>query len=266
MVILPALCLTITTSIIILFIYPHSNNLRIHIYENAIHETTIQKLSPHQFNKLGKEGVVYTQNISKNRQKLLNIFFVQNANEENEPDSFDIIVATKAEENTNLYNQKLLNLSNGMRYIGNLNQNNWKMVEFQKYTKVLKTAKLRLEDWPGCLSTTALIAAAKHDRYAAAELHWRIAIPISLLILTFFALLLSDTTYQRNKIFLYLPAVIIYFIYIDLIFTGMSFIKNETVGSKLGLWWTHALMLMAAIFFILYRYFFKEMLLWKRVE
>ena len=76
-----------------------------------------------------------------------------------------------------------------------------------------------------------------------AEFHWRIGVPISTLILVMLAIPMSKSEPrqgQYNKIFIGIVTFIIYF---NLLSAGRSWLENDLIDYRLGLWWVHLIML-----------------------
>lgn len=74
---------------------------------------------------------------------------------------------------------------------------------------------------------------------AQAELQWRLALPLSIPILTLIAVPLSVVNPRQGKFAKMLPAILLYLGYFLLLSAGKSAMEDEVTPSILGLWWIH---------------------------
>lgn len=82
---------------------------------------------------------------------------------------------------------------------------------------------------------------------AQAELHWRIAMPISSILLTIMAVLLSKTNPRQGRFAKLFVALLAYIAYVYVLMLTRSALKQGDIPLFLGMWWVHAL----AIVFII---------------
>jgi lipopolysaccharide export system permease protein len=71
------------------------------------------------------------------------------------------------------------------------------------------------------------------------ELQWRIALPVMCLVLALLAIPLSRLKPRQGRYDRIWIAVLIYFLYFNLISTGKAWIARGTMPAALGLWWVH---------------------------
>jgi lipopolysaccharide export system permease protein len=86
-----------------------------------------------------------------------------------------------------------------------------------------------------------------HDLNKRAELHWRIAMPVSCLVLTLLAVPLARLRPRQGRYSRLWVAVVIYFLYQNLITVGKVWIARGAVPEVVGLWWTHAAVVVLAL-------------------
>ena len=72
-----------------------------------------------------------------------------------------------------------------------------------------------------------------------AELQWRFALPISVLLLAGLAISLSKVNPRQGRYAQLFPAFLLYIIYADLIFVGRAWLQKGKIAPELGLWWVH---------------------------
>lgn len=90
-----------------------------------------------------------------------------------------------------------------------------------------------------------------HDRTEQAELQWRIAMPLSCLVLALLAVPLARLKPRQGRYARVWIAVVIYFLYLNLISAGKVWIARGDLPAPLGLWWTHAAVALLALAVIL---------------
>jgi lipopolysaccharide export system permease protein len=87
------------------------------------------------------------------------------------------------------------------------------------------------------LTTRELLRA--HDPMMRSELQWRIALPVMCLVLALLAIPLSRLKPRQGRYDRVWIAVVVYFLYFNLISTGKAWIARGTMPAALGLWWVH---------------------------
>jgi len=85
------------------------------------------------------------------------------------------------------------------------------------------------------------------DPNKRAELHWRIAMPLMCIVLTLLAVPLGRLRPRQGRYARVWLAVVIYFLYSNLISAGKAWIARGTLPEALGLWWTHAAVVLLAL-------------------
>jgi lipopolysaccharide export system permease protein len=86
--------------------------------------------------------------------------------------------------------------------------------------------------------TGALLRSAGRDEQAV--LQWRIAMPLTCIVLALLAVPLARLRPRQGRYARVWLAVLIYFLYLNLISAGKVWIARGTLPEALGLWWTHA--------------------------
>ncbi|MFT5163630.1 MAG: lipopolysaccharide export system permease protein, partial [Alteromonadaceae bacterium] len=141
-------------------------------------------------------------------------------------------------------------LNQGRRYQGQVDQPNYEIVEFGQYEiQIREQAVERKRRKISAYPTSALIDDDQPD--ARAELQWRIAIPITVFVLTFIAVPLSAVKPRQGKYAKLLPALVLYLGYFILLIVGKSAINDGKIPASIGLWWVHLTGLFIGSFLIL---------------
>ena len=97
-------------------------------------------------------------------------------------------------------------------------------------------------------STDSLIGSTDPEKRA--ELHWRLALPVMCLVLTLVAVPLSRLRPRQGRYARVWLAIMVYFVYSNLIAAGKVWLAHGKTPEVFGLWWTHlAVVLLAILFF-----------------
>jgi lipopolysaccharide export system permease protein len=95
---------------------------------------------------------------------------------------------------------------------------------------------------------------AADDPAAAAELQWRISVPITLLVLTVLAVPLSRSAPREGRYSRITVGILVYVIYANLLGAAKVWVEQGVVSQAVGMWWVHALFLLGAIGMLLHQY------------
>ena len=86
-----------------------------------------------------------------------------------------------------------------------------------------------------------------------AELHWRIAAPLSVLLLALLAVPLAHTSPRAGRYGKLVLGILAYLVYSNLLALGQAWVAKGYVPSAVGLWWVHGLAAVAAFWLIAQR-------------
>ncbi|MGQ0836191.1 MAG: LPS export ABC transporter permease LptF [Gammaproteobacteria bacterium] len=89
------------------------------------------------------------------------------------------------------------------------------------------------------------------DPERRAEFHWRIALPVMCLLLPLLAVPLSRLRPRQGRFARVWLAVLVYFVYSNLLSAGKVWLARGVVPEWVGLWWTHAAIVLVALGVIL---------------
>jgi lipopolysaccharide export system permease protein len=216
------------------------------ISENTILDT----LRPGRFQVLSDgKRVVYVEKISRNRQQADNLFIAEeqkpSADQPNTP--WIVVSAARGSQEKLLPTHESFIVSHeGFRYSGTPGENAYSVIKFAKYavrvpTPVFSTAHQESESIP-----TIKLWQNRSDPVSAAELQWRLSIPLSAFVLMLLALPLSYTRPRQSRYTNLLPAILLYIVYVNLLFVSRNWLEIKMVPIALGMWWVHAVLLLIA--------------------
>lgn len=136
--------------------------------------------------------------------------------------------------------ERVLFLRNGYRYSGVPGRADYEIVRFDSFsTRVAPPEMLQLSSRRKIRETGALLRS--DDPMDRAEVHWRIAAPITVLLLALMAVPLAHTSPRAGRYGKLVLGIVAYLIYSNLLAVGQAWIAKGAVPAAVGLWWVHAL-------------------------
>jgi len=150
---------------------------------------------------------------------------------------------------------RFLILENGVRYDGAPGKGDYRMLVFERYAlrielpaPVLRSASYHAMPTLELLAERKRVTNVDQQRAVNAEMHWRLAKPVALLLLTLFALVFAYTQPRRGRYVSLFVAIIAYFVYSNMLGVADAMLRRGRVPAELGLWWVHALFLAIGAF------------------
>jgi lipopolysaccharide export system permease protein len=140
----------------------------------------------------------------------------------------------------------ILTLYDGERFEGVPGQREFRIVRFAEQVvpvqvPVAVDSTRALEAQP----TASLVESS--DPNERAELHSRIAMPLMCAVLALLAVPLARLRPRQGRYARVWLAVVIFFLYVNLITVGKVWIARGVIPEFLGLWWTHAAVVLVAL-------------------
>ncbi|OGT47721.1 MAG: LPS export ABC transporter permease LptF [Gammaproteobacteria bacterium RIFCSPHIGHO2_12_FULL_41_15] len=254
-----SIVLTVIIAWLMMYVTPQVEWYRNKILSDAVATASLQKILPGRFQRMpGGDRVFYAGNVSRNHENLFNVFLAQKKQASaNKPIEWDVLRAKKAYEIEPVPNAgRFLLFEDGHRYIGAPDQPNYQILQFKQYAVRLTQNAVKIRESMQYWSSSKLWQHLS-DPKAAAEFHWRLAMPVMAFILALMAVPMSKVNPRSGKFARLLPALILYIIYADFLFVARAWIQDEKTPIMLGMWWVHAIFLLIAIFLIL-RYLYSN--------
>ncbi len=210
------------------------------IVEEAKQRIDLRVLEAGRFISFGEaDAVMYAESITEDG--VLGNVFVQRR----DGLEVEVIIARRAwQSESSADNVKILRFADGRRYKGVPGQPRFEIVSFSEHGIPFSLPEAGpIEVKPESAPLADLIGGA--DPYATAELQWRISVPLSVFVLTFMAVPLSRSNPRQGRYGGLAAGVLIYIIYVDLLAAAKVWVELEQVPAVIGLWWVHALFLLA---------------------
>ncbi len=218
----------------------------------------INNLVPGRFQVTGDEHrVFYVESIARNHQQANNLFIAEQKKSEVEGvlNSWTVLSAAEGYQMTDPETKdKFVVAVNGNRYEGTPGQNAYKIIQFSKYAVRLPDQTIEITHQAQEVTPTSVLWQHYSDNPRnAAELQWRLSMPLSVLLLALLAIPLSYVRPRQSRYAQFLPAILIYIVYVELLFTARDWIEQKTLPIGLGLWWVHGLLIVFIILLFLWQ-------------
>lgn len=158
-----------------------------------------------------------------------------------------IIVAAEGSRFVESNGDHFLLMKNGRRYQGERGTAEFSTTEFETYAIRVETKEVK-ETPPSTQSKSSRELLLNKSKTNSAELQWRLAIPISALILSLLAIPLSALDPRAGRSANFAIALIIYIIYNNLLSIMQAWVVQGKVTSLIGLWPVHLFFLMLTVY------------------
>ena len=158
-------------------------------------------------------------------------------------------------------NDDFLILKNGAQTRGAAGAAEYGVMEFETYALRLKKRAYHDFALPVKAMPTRQLLEQDH-RTAVGELHWRVSKVAMLPVLMIFALSFSSITYRKARFPGMMAALLVYFVYSNMLGFAVAMIRKGAVNPHVGLWVVHAVFLTLALYFFFRREKNKRLLPW----
>ena len=228
----------------ILFAKPYLGRVYETLKADAINQSSIELLTPGKFYSADGGKLIYYAIADRDHRDKPAMFV---ALKPEKTKGWDILLAKNARHAPYLLDETsghhhALELSHGELYRGDAGSQAFSITSFTQMQKLMHVDVKNISSNPKFMSNSKLFEGVDHPFYAA-ELHWRLAGMVSMLILMFMILPLSHSKPRETSHIHVLTAVLIYVLYINLLLFLRSGIKQGWINIWLGLWPAHFLML-----------------------
>lgn len=235
------------------------------IMDTAAVTASVGQVIPNRFmvfQKKNENPIVFYAASVTHHAILHNVFLAQKLKNKQGTDDkkWSVIVAQSVSEKK-LRGQagRYLIFNHGYRYVGEPGEKDYQVMQFNQYGLRTLVNDIPNDNAAQYYSFSKLWKLRTTDKKSAAELQWRMAMPISTMLFALLAVPLSEVRPRYGKFTQLFPAMLIYLGYGDLIFLTRSWMRFGRVSSAWGMWWVHGAILLLAIILMLYRLGWRRM-------
>ena len=215
----------------------------------------IKTIVPGHFRPLpGGRDVFYVESMTRDHTVANGVFLARltqkkEANSVDLIDQWDVLWADEAYAKTDPVTQEdYVVLKSGQSYAGTPGHADYQVASFETLEARLPHPAYTFKpDDLRTVSTGELWPLNNPDRAKAAELQWRLSIPLMVMVLTLVGVPLSRVNPRAGKYAKLLPAIVLFFVYANFMFIVRGWIVAGKIPIWLGMWWLHALVALLGI-------------------
>jgi lipopolysaccharide export system permease protein len=245
-----AVAMAIVTALLTLWLAPLAVESEYQLEDDIGAQSGLTTLVPGRFQQTSnQQAVMFVHEIDNVQTGLKKVFLAQKEIGSEEQNIRIVYADSGGVVAGELGSEKLV-LKQGKQYEGKLGQQDYSVVEFDEYQIQIaeqqpEKKRRKLTAYP----TEELINDPSIE--ALAELHWRIAIPLSLPFLVLIAVPLSAANPRQGRFGKMFPALMLYLGYFLLLMAGRKALEESQIPAQLGLWWVHLVLFVIGIVLIM---------------
>lgn len=148
--------------------------------------------------------------------------------------------------------ERVLTLDKGYRFAGSAGRADFDILKFESFTTRVAPPPLPYLSGKRKIRETSLLIGSD-DPEDRAELQWRIAAPLTVLLLGLAAVPLSHTSPRSGRYGKLVFGILAYLFYSNLLALGQAWIIKGYIQPVVGLWWVHGLAAMLTVWLISHR-------------
>lgn len=246
-----AVFVAVIVAVVMIWATPHIYVARAKLLRTTGIQTLVQTIMPGRFHAINDgQQVFYVQAMSRDHTQAKQVFLAKRSQNKDKI-RWDVLWADKAYAQSDAKTgEDYIILQDGKEYQGTPGQADYQIAEFGEYKARLPHPVVKINDDVRTASTASLWPLNNVVSAKAAELQWRLSIPLMVLTLTLVAVPLSRINPRSGKYAKLFPAIIIYILYANFMFIGRNAIMSGTIPPWIGLWWTHILVAALGLFLI----------------
>lgn len=214
--------------------------------DRAEAESDITGVTAGQF-KVFSEGdrVVYVQRMSDDKESMQDVFL--QVRQEGRQGRLGVLASNSARYDVAVRSgRRYVLFEHGRRYVGEPGMLDYQITQYRRYGILLDDTgdEKGYEDLESVPTGTLIRSALPKHR---AELQWRLSYVIAALLLPLLGVAMNRFSFSENRYAPVFVAVAIYFIYSNLLGISKTLLKRDQIPAFVGLWWVHALLLLAIV-------------------
>jgi lipopolysaccharide export system permease protein len=203
----------------------------------------VSRVNPGVFGETGnKERVYFVESISGDTTTVQNVF-VSSVQQQKSGVSMSRVGRTETAPN----GDRFIVLEDGRRYEGAPGDEQYRVMEFQRYAARIETAESKEPQLSQKSMTTAQLLASPSP-VNLGEVVWRVGIPVSAAILVLLAIPMSFVNPRAGRSVNLLFALFTYIVYSNLLSVSQARVAQGRMDFGIGLWLVHAAMIALLVF------------------
>ena len=240
----PMLLITLGVALLTLYLTPLAQRELVDFMADQRTQSEFETVNPGIFHTYDRgRRVTYSESMSDDRRTLNNVFMSQRLEDGRQ---VAIWAASGTQEGSPESGTHFLVLKSGRRYEGMPGTSGFRIVEFSELRQRLETFEVRDRFDVEALPTWELGAGPG----ASAEWHWRLGLPLFCLIGGLLGLGISQVKPREGRFARVVPGMLMMFLYYLGLLMNRNALDEGQVSPAVGLWFVHAIFLIAALFYV----------------
>lgn len=244
------LLFAIPLAIVVFYLAPWAEATMQSLEVRAQQEADITGLTAGQFREFGEgERIVYIEGLTPDGRAMTDVFL-----QVRQEGKLGVLSSNRAHfDYEPRIGTRYIVFENGHRYVGTPGQLDYEITDYASYSVLLSRstaipATLDLE----AMSSTSLLRNLNAGKHA--ELQWRLGILIGAFLLALMAVMLNRVFVRQKQYLSIFIAMLVYFLYSNLLSISKTMVARNVFPPWLGLWWVHMLLGLAIILLIFLPY------------
>ena len=229
-----AVPVALVCALLSLLVSPWAQNQGIEYQRLLESRDEVSMVSPGVFTESRSADRVFFVDKISERDDVVNNVFVQST----QNNRMGVMVAQKGFIETAANGDRFVVLMNGRRYEGTPGSLDYRTVDFDRYAVRIEPREAKRQAPPSKAMTTSGLL-AQHRPEQIAELHWRLALPVAVLIMGLFAVPLSFVNPRSGRSWNLILAVLVYAVYNNTLSIFQAWTSQGRIPMWVGLWPVH---------------------------
>ena len=199
-------------------------------------------LAPGRFHEIrGGDGVFYVESMSEDKQHMEKVFVFLGGEQ-----GQNVFVAQTGFQQSEKDGTHYIVLEDGSRFEALAEDGGFRLHRYQR-------SGIRVSPQDVEVGSRPLKAASNEQLFARgnaadmAEWQWRLSMPLSCVLLTILAVVMSRTNPRQGRFAKLFVALLLYIVYFYLLTMAHAWMKDEIVPAWIGMWWVHGAMLLVVL-------------------
>ncbi len=240
-----ALPVALTCALLSLAVTPWAQEQSVEYQRLLASRDDVSSVTPGVFRESrSSDRVFFVDKLSEKDDQVNNVFVQSTEN-----NRMGVMVAQKGFIETAENGDRFVVLLNGRRYEGTPGTLDYRTVDFDRYALRIEPREAARQT-PSNKATATLDLLAERKPEQLAELHWRVALPLAVVIMALFAIPLAFVNPRQGRSWNLILAVLVYALYNNLLSIFQAWTAQGKVPAWLGLWPVHVTMVV--ILLVLY--------------
>lgn len=237
-----ALPVALVSALLSLWVAPWSNDQSVEYQRLLQSRDEVSSVTPGVFRESrNADRVFFVDKISEGDAEVNNVFVESRQN-----GKMGVMVAKKGFIETVENGDRFVVLLDGRRYEGEPGTLDYRTVDFDRYAVRIEPREAKREAPQNKAKSTMDLVSEKTSA-TMAELHWRIAQPLGVLIMGLFAIPLAFVNPRSGRSWNILLAVLVYALYSNLLSIFQAWTAQGKIPAWLGLWPVHGAMVLILV-------------------